>query len=112
MGFLARQIVRADSHGAVADAQLRRNLAKAGSLGTQPQYFIFADYSASTTKLLPASLRVPNTSTNALANEVTLQLSDSGNNCEKCLPQGAARINIFLVADELDTEGPKLLRCK
>ena len=68
--------------------------------------------SARTTELLSARPRIPYARAHTLPNQVTLQLSNGGHNCEKCLPQRAAGVDVFLVADELDTERPKLLQCE
>jgi len=63
-----------------------------------------------TAKLFATGLRIPYPAAHRLPDQVTLQLSDSRHNCEKCLPQRAAGVDVFLVADELDTERPKLLQ--
>ena len=68
--------------------------------------------SARTTKFLAAGASIPYARAHALPDQVTLQLSDGRHNCEKCLPQRAAGVDVFLVADELDTERPKLLQCE
>jgi hypothetical protein len=52
---------------------------------------------------------VPNTGVDPFSDKVTLQLSDGRHNCEKRLPKRAARVDVFLVADELDAERPKFL---
>jgi len=102
----------AETHSTVAHPQLFRNLAKACSFGTQPPYFVVIHGAAGTTKLLPTGPRIAEACVNALTNQVAFQLGHGRHNDEEGLPQRAARINVFLIADELDSERTKLLQCK
>jgi hypothetical protein len=54
--------------------------------------------SARTTKFLAAGPSIPYARAHLLPDQVTLQLSDGRHNCETCLPQRAAGVDVFLVA--------------
>ena len=86
------------------------NLPQASALGLHSNESVMVHDSARTAKFLAAGPSIPYTCAHPLPDQVTLQLSDGRHNCEKCLPQGAAGVDVFLVADELDTERPKLLQ--
>lgn len=53
-------------------------------------------------KLFAVCSRIPNSGANPFPDQVTLKLGDSRYNCEKRLPQRAARICVLLIADELN----------
>jgi hypothetical protein len=75
-------------------------------------HFVVVHNPARTAQLFATGPSVPYPCAHPLPDQVALQLRDGRHNCEKCLPQRAARVDVFLVADELDTEGAKLLQCE
>ena len=59
-------------------------------------HFFIIDNPAGTPKLLAAGPCIPDTGADPLADEVTLKLGNSGNDCEQRLPQRAARVDVLL----------------
>ena len=96
-------------NGSVPDSQLFSNLPYTRTLSLKPNDVLLIYDSTRTSQFLAAGPSIPHTCGHPLPDQVTLQLSYGGHNCEKRLTEWAARVDVFLVADELDTERPKFL---
>jgi hypothetical protein len=81
MGILAH-LGKALSYRSVADPQFRRNLPHTGPGRTQAQNFIAINNPDWAAKLLTSSPRVADTGSDPFTDEVALQLSHGGDNCE------------------------------
>lgn len=93
----------------VPDPQRFRDLSQAGALNLESNDVFLIYDPTRTAQLLSAFPSVAHSRAYPLANEVTLQLSNSRHNREQRLPEGAVGVDVFLIADELDTERPKFL---
>lgn len=94
----------------LCSSQLVSNLPQTRTLRLKPNDVLLIYDSTRTAHFLAAGPSIPYTCAHALSNQVALKLSDGGHNCEKCLSERTAGIDVFLVANELDTERPKFLQ--
>ena len=82
------------------------------SLGAQRSNTGGINLGARPSELLPFGARIPQASTDPLADQVTLKLRDRRHDREQRLPEWRGDIDILAVRDELNAEGAKLFKCK
>ena len=94
----------------VPDSQCCGDLPKAVAFRLQYQNPFTVYPALRATELLAIRSRIPNPGTHPLPYQIALKLRHRLHDCEECLPQRAARVDVLLIGNKLDAQRPKFFQ--